>query len=65
MNYSPTYDYVIIRRQLKGGWSSFNYVPKKQTLIIRQGTIGNCAVYIFPTNNEMYRNTCQISYPKG
>jgi hypothetical protein len=55
---------VVFRFKIKGGWNSFYFIPTNQSLIIRQTYPGG-VVYKFPTINEMYRNTLQISYPKA
>jgi hypothetical protein len=65
MEYLHRDGYLLIRRRLKNGYSSFSFIPKMQYLTIRKGVSGRTAIYLFPTTNELYRNTRQISYPKG
>lgn len=63
MDYSHSDREIIIRREMRHGWSSFRFIPiNPRSFSIHIGYSGEYSVYIFPKTNEMYRNTRQISY---
>ncbi|MEM4254242.1 MAG: hypothetical protein QXR48_02535 [Candidatus Woesearchaeota archaeon] len=66
MNYYYIDDNIIIRRKLRNGWSSHTFVPINQRpyFVLPKTSKSKWAVYLFPTDKEMYWSTKQISYPK-
>lgn len=66
MNHAYNDDYIIIRRKLKKGWSSHIFIPiNRPYFALPKTSNSNWAVYVFPTDKEMYWNTKQVSYPKS
>ncbi|MEM2916449.1 MAG: hypothetical protein QXT19_03785 [Candidatus Woesearchaeota archaeon] len=67
MNYAYSEDAIIIRRELRNGWSSHVFIPINQRpyFVMPKTSKGKWAIYVFPTDKEMYWNTKQVSYPKS